>query len=79
MFTPFSFASFIMIWPAQTKVSLLARAISFFAFMAAMVGRIPSIPTTAVTTISESEYEAACISPSIPVTISGIDFSFPSE
>ena len=39
---------------AVTNVSLFSRAIVFFAFMAAMVGRIPSIPTIAVTRISDS-------------------------
>ena len=40
-----------MICPAVTKVSLLARAISLPAFIAAIVGRIPNIPTIAVTRI----------------------------
>ena len=56
-----------MIWPAVTRVSLLARAMSFPASMAAMVGRIPIIPTTAVTTRSASGDTAASISPSMPL------------
>ena len=54
MDTPYSAASGIIRCPAVTNVSLFARAIVFFAFMAAMVGRIPSIPTIAVTRISDS-------------------------
>ncbi len=54
--------------PAVTRVSLLARAISLPASMAAMVGRIPIMPTTAVTTISASGSVAAWISPSMPET-----------
>ena len=38
--------------PAHTSVSLLARAIRLPARMAASVGRRPTIPTTAVTTVS---------------------------
>ena len=57
-----------MIWPAVTRVSLFARAISFPASMAAMVGRIPIMPTTAVTTIWASGSQAASIKPSIPLT-----------
>lgn len=47
MDTPYSFASGIMIWPAVTRVSLFASAMVFFALMAAIVGRMPSIPTIA--------------------------------
>ena len=38
--------------PAQTRVSLLARAMRFFPSMAASVGRRPTAPDTAVTTQS---------------------------
>ena len=66
--TPFSFASGIMICPAVTRVSLFARAISFPALIAATVGRIPIIPTIAVTNISDVLYSAISISPSMPDT-----------
>ena len=68
MDTPFSFAKGIMMWPAVTNVSLFARAMSFPASMAAMVGRMPIIPTTAVTTISADSSVAASIRPSMPLT-----------
>ena len=55
-----------MICPAVTSVSLLARAISFPALIAATVGLIPSIPTIAVTTISASLCVATATRPSIP-------------
>ena len=61
-----SFARGIIMWPAQTRVSLLARAISFPAFMASMTGSMPIIPTIAPTTISASSSLAASIMPSIP-------------
>ena len=48
------FASSFMSSPATTIVSLLARAISFPAFMASIVGRRPENPTIAVTTTSIS-------------------------
>ena len=54
--------------PAQTRVSLLARAMRFFSLMAASVGFSPTIPTTAVTTISASGNIAASSSPSGPPT-----------
>ena len=41
--------------PAVTNVSLFASAISFPASIAAIVGRIPNIPTIAVTRISASD------------------------
>ena len=65
--TPFSLAFFITISPATTRVSLLAKAISFFASIAAMVGFSPIIPTTDVTTVSISSRDATLISPSIPL------------
>ena len=55
-----------MICPAQTKVSLLASAISLPASMAAMVGLIPIIPTMAVTRTSLPGSDAISRFPSIP-------------
>ena len=52
--------------PAQTRVSLLARAMRFFSAIAARVGLSPTAPETAVTTQSLSESVAASRSPSIP-------------
>ena len=54
METPAFLASGMIIWPAVTKVSLLARAIVFLLSMAAIVGLIPIIPTIAVSTTSVS-------------------------
>ena len=55
--------------PAQTRVSLLARAMRFFSLMAARVGFNPTIPTTAVTTVSASGIVAASIRASkLPMT-----------
>ena len=42
MGTPFSFANCVINSPATTKVSLLAKAIDFFALIAEMVGRKPA-------------------------------------
>ena len=67
--TPCSFASGMIICPAVTSVSLLASAICFPAVIAAIVGRIPIIPTIAVTKISTSGSVDTSISPSIPDTI----------
>ena len=69
MLTPFSLASGMMIWPAVTRVSLFARAISFPALIAAIVGSTPIIPTIAVTTMSASGTVAASMRPSSPYTI----------
>ena len=66
--TPYSFARGIIICPAVTSVSLLARAISFPARIASMVGRIPIIPTMAVTRMSASGMAAISKRPSIPET-----------
>ena len=55
-----------MICPAVTNVSLLASAMSFPAFIAAIVGRIPIIPTIAVTTTEHCSCVAASNNPSIP-------------
>ena len=52
--------------PAQTSVSLLAKAIFFPALIAEIVGRIPIMPTNATTTISASGRVASSIKPSIP-------------
>ena len=72
--TPKSFTSCIIICPAHTIVSLLARAISLPDFIAAMVGSIPLIPTTALSTISASGMEAAVISPFFPKPVSKLLF-----
>ena len=69
MNTPIFFASGIMICPAVTSVSLLASAMSFPALIASIVGRIPIIPTTAVTRISVFFIVATSRSPSMPATI----------
>ena len=63
---PFSFARAMTRSPAHTSVSLLARAMRFFASMAARVGLSPTAPDTAVTTQSLSERVAASIRPSMP-------------
>ena len=68
IFTPTSFASGMMMCPAVTRVSLFASAMSFPAFMAAMVGRMPIIPTMAVTRISASGCTATSNRPSMPLT-----------
>ena len=67
--TPFSFARGMMRWPAVTNVSLFASAMSFPALMASMVGKIPIIPTIAVTKISTSGRVDTSIKPSIPLTM----------
>ena len=64
---PRALARAITISPAQTRVSLLARAMRFFASMAARVGFRPTAPDTAVTTQSLSARVAASISPSMPL------------
>ena len=69
METPHFSARSIIICPAVTNVSLLARAICLPDWIAAMVGRMPIIPTTAVTTVFASSSVAASINPSIPETI----------
>ena len=53
--------------PAQTSVSLLARAMRFFASIAASVGRRPTAPETAVTTHSALFQVAASMSPASPL------------
>ena len=52
--------------PAQTRVSLLARAMRFFCRMAARVGSRPTLPITAVTTVSAWGSWAASSRPSGP-------------
>ena len=52
--------------PAHTSVSLLAKAMRLPARMAAKVGRSPTIPTTAVSTVSAASRLAASSRPSIP-------------
>ena len=49
MDTPHFFAKGMMIWPAVTRVSLFASAMSLPLSMAAMVGLMPIMPTIAVT------------------------------
>lgn len=51
---PFCFASSVTICPFATNVSLLAMAISFFAFNASIVGSSPETPTTELNTRFES-------------------------
>ena len=68
IFTPCFFASGIMICPAVTSVSLLASAISLPASIAAIVGRIPIIPTIAVSTTSASGRTEMASRPSMPVS-----------
>ena len=51
---------------AVYNVSLLASAMSFPAFIAAIVGRIPIIPTIAVTTTEHCSCVAASNNPSKP-------------
>ena len=59
-------ASAITSSPAHTSVSLLARAMRFFSRIAASVGSSPTLPMTAVTTVSASGSVAASRSPSGP-------------
>ena len=49
---PYSASHSFIILPAATSVSLLASATRFLLFMAEIVGSMPVIPTTAVTTVS---------------------------
>ena len=65
-FTPFSFTSLVIICPATTKVSLFARAISFLALIASIVGKRPANPTIAFKTISTSLKVAIFTNPSFP-------------
>ena len=63
---PVSAARAMTMLPAQTRVSLLARAMRRFRPMASSVGRRPTAPDTAVTTQSVSCQDAAMRSPSSP-------------
>ena len=69
IFTLCAAASGIIRCPAVTSVSLFASAISFPLSIAAIVGRIPIIPTTAVSTVSASGTVTSSIRPSIPAKI----------
>ena len=51
---PYFLVSAITSSPAHTRVSLLAKAMRFFLRMAASVGSSPTLPMTAVTTVSAS-------------------------
>ena len=68
IFTPYSSAIGMIRCPAVTRVSLFASAMSLPARIASIVGRIPSIPTIAVTRISVSGIAASSKSPSMPAT-----------
>ena len=63
---PFSVARAVTKGPAQTIVSLLARAMRLPPSMAARVGASPAMPTTAVTTVSAWGRAAAAKTPSSP-------------
>ena len=63
---PYCSAASITSCPAQTSVSLLARAMRFLSRMAARVGFRPTMPTTAVTTVSASGQTAASVRASGP-------------
>ena len=77
IFTPHCRAKGIIRCPAVTSVSLLARAMSFPALMASIVGRIPIIPTIAVTRISDSSIAASSSRPSMPPAIlQSVSFTF---
>ena len=64
--TPFSRAARITSSPAHTSVSLFASAMSLPASIAASVGSRPTMPTTAVTTISAPLSAAQAVRPSMP-------------
>ena len=66
--TPFSRAARMTSSPAHTSVSLLASAMSLPASIAASVGSRPTMPTTAVTTISAPLSAAQAVRPSMPVS-----------
>ena len=70
MRTPYCFAALITRPPAHTSVSLFASAMSLPALMAAIVGSRPTMPTTAVTTMSAPLSAAQAIRPSMPVKTS---------
>ena len=66
---PFCFASSVTICPAATKVSLLAIAISFFAFNASIVGSKPETPTTELNTRFVSGWVDTSSKPLVPYVI----------
>ena len=66
MSAPYAAAWAITSSPAHTSVSLLARAMRRPRRMAASVGSSPTLPTTAVTTVSASWACAAARRPSGP-------------
>ena len=68
IFTLFFAASDMIIFPAITSASFVARAISLPAFTAAYVGARPGEPTIAETTMSTPSRTAASTSPSSPET-----------
>ena len=77
--TFFSLALLITSLPAETRVSLFARAIFFPFSIAESVGTSPAKPIIALTTVSGSSREAivfALSSPSITVTFSPKRASF---
>ena len=62
--------------PAQTRVSLLAKARRLPAFRAARAGRRPTAPDMAATTVSASGRAAASSSPVMPAaTRTGVSAS----
>ena len=65
-FTPLRLTASVTKSPPATSVSLLARAMSFFASIAAMVGFKPTMPTTELSTSEALGITAASIKPSIP-------------
>ena len=62
----FSFARAVTRFPAQTRVSLLARASFFPASRARRAGKSPTAPDMAASTVSASSIEAASRSPPMP-------------
>ncbi len=72
MLMPYSLTRGLMTGPPLMRVSLFARAMSFFNLMASMVGSSPAAPTIPVTTVSaESIVEQAKI-PSSPCMMVGM-------
>ena len=68
--TPFFATASMTMEPPATRVSLLARAMSIPASMAASVGRSPTMPETAVSSISAESQVATAMSPSMPESTS---------
>jgi len=67
-FTPCSLTNFVIICPATTSVSLLAKAISFLDSIAWIVGNKPANPTIAFNTISTWSIVAISSKPALPKT-----------